>query len=97
MAVSASVVIPTHNGGAGAVIVLRALAAGSRPRTGFEVIVVDNASTDDVAGTIHQDRAWSDLSAAGVACRVVREPTPGLTTARLRQHRRSLVGHYLLS
>ena len=84
MTVSASVVIPTHNGGAGAVIVLRALAAGSRPRTGFELIVVDSASTEDVAETIHQDRAWSDLSSAGVACRVVREPTPGLTTARLR-------------
>ena len=26
----------------------------------------------------------ADLSAAGVDCRVVREPTPGLTNARLR-------------
>ena len=65
-------------------MVLRALAAGGPPRSGFEVIVVDNASTEDVAGIVRQDSAWRDLSAAGVGCRVIREPTPGLTTARLR-------------
>jgi glycosyltransferase involved in cell wall biosynthesis len=84
MTPSASIVIPTHNGGARAVMVLRALAAGGLPRGGFEVIVVDNASTEDVAATVRQDPAWSALAAAGLGCRVVSEATPGLTTARLR-------------
>lgn len=82
----ATIVIPTHNGAARAVGVLRGLAAGTLPemRGGFEVIVVDNASTEDVEGTVSRDPAWRALSDAGVGCRVVREPVPGLTSARLR-------------
>jgi glycosyltransferase involved in cell wall biosynthesis len=81
---SATIVIPTHNGGERAVTVLRGLAAGRARRDMFEVIVVDNASTEDVAGIVSRDPAWRDLAAAGVRRRVVREPIPGLTTARLR-------------
>lgn len=81
---SATIVIPTHNGGARAVKVLRGLAAGRALRDTYEVIVVDNASTEDVAGIVSRDPAWSALAAAGVRCRVALEPIPGLTTARLR-------------
>jgi glycosyltransferase involved in cell wall biosynthesis len=81
---SATIVIPTYNGGARAAMVLRGLAANSVPSGGFEVIVVDNASTEDVERTVAADPAWRDLAAAGVRCRVVREPVPGLTAARLR-------------
>jgi glycosyltransferase involved in cell wall biosynthesis len=95
---SASIVIPTHNGGTRAAGVLRGLAASTfalratvdrgalpeMPTGGFEVIVVDNASTEDVEATVSRDPAWRALSNAGVRCRVVREPVPGLTSARLR-------------
>jgi glycosyltransferase involved in cell wall biosynthesis len=81
---SATIVIPTHNGGARAVLALRALAAGRMPPGGFEVVVVDNASSEDVAGIVSRDPGWAALAAAGVRCRVIHEPVPGLTTARLR-------------
>ena len=65
-------------------LALRALAACRVPPRGFEVIVVDNASTEDVSAIVSGDRGWTALSAAGINCRVVHEPVAGLTTARLR-------------
>ena len=81
---STTIVISTYNGGARAVTVLRGLAACRVPSGGFEVIVVDSASTEDVAGIVSRDPAWHELSVAGQRCRVIRETVPGLTTARLR-------------
>jgi GT2 family glycosyltransferase len=82
--ISTTIVIPTYNGGSRVVMVLRALANGNLPQDTLEVIVLDNASAEDVRAIVSADPAWRELSAAGVRCRVVLEPTPGLTTARLR-------------
>lgn len=65
-------------------MLLRGLAACRIPPGGFEVLVIDNASTEPVADVVSRDAAWRDLAASGVPCRVVLEPAPGLTMARLR-------------
>jgi glycosyltransferase involved in cell wall biosynthesis len=45
----ASVVVPVYNGGAGLPECLRALSAQTLPRADYEIIVVDDGSTDDSA------------------------------------------------
>lgn len=81
---AASIVIPTYDGARRALMVLRSLAQGSALSRGVEVIVVDNASTEDVEPILSADRAWRDLPDKGMKVRVVREPVAGLTPARLR-------------
>jgi glycosyltransferase involved in cell wall biosynthesis len=77
-------VIPTHNGGRRVVDVLRGIAAqGGAPGTA-EVIVIDNASTDDTSAFLAADPVFAALAACGIPARVVREPQPGLTPARFR-------------
>lgn len=78
-----SVAIPTFNGRERVPDVLHALfgEAGSVP---FEVIVIDNASTDGTAGAVEAHPSAAALRARGVAVRVVREPRAGLTHARAR-------------
>src|SRR5665213_3784013 len=49
----------------------------------FEVIVVDNASTDDTAKVALGDTATRCLRHRGVELRVVGEPRQGLTRARI--------------
>jgi glycosyltransferase involved in cell wall biosynthesis len=78
-----SVVIPTRNGAERVPQVLQALLAdaGAVP---FEVVVVDNASTDGTAAAVDAHPAAAALRAAGMGVRVVREARPGLTFARAR-------------
>lgn len=78
-----SVAIPTFNGRDRVPDVLAALLgeAGSVP---FEVIVIDNASTDGTGAAIDAHPSTAALRARGVPVRVVRELRAGLTHARAR-------------
>jgi glycosyltransferase involved in cell wall biosynthesis len=79
----ASVVIPTFNGAARLPRVLEALVAQTAPNGSFEVVVVDNASTDATAAVARDDAAVAQLGARGIAVRVIAEPRQGLTFARI--------------
>jgi GT2 family glycosyltransferase len=81
--VAISVVIPTHNGGSRVVRLLARLAR-ERAASGAEVIVVDNASTDDDARHLGDGAARDALRAAGWTLRVSSESTRGSGFARLR-------------
>jgi len=50
----------------------------------FEIVIVDNASTDCTADTADTLPATQSLRNAGISVRIVREERPGLTHARLR-------------
>jgi glycosyltransferase involved in cell wall biosynthesis len=78
-----SVVIPTFNGAMRLPHVLAALVAQTAPDRSFEVIVVDNASTDATSLVAREDPAVAQLGARGVAVRVIAEPRQGLTFARI--------------
>lgn len=69
-----SVIIPAYNEAEHIGAVVRALLAQSVPREQFEIIVVDNNSTDDT-GRLARDTG---------ADKVVREQTPGTNIARAR-------------
>jgi glycosyltransferase involved in cell wall biosynthesis len=72
-----SVVIPTHNPRADYLArVLDALRLQTLPREQWEIIVIDNASTEIVGGRL--DLSWH------ANARIVREEKLGLTFARLR-------------
>lgn len=79
-----SIIIPTYNGAARLPAVLRALADQDAPDGAFEVVIVDNASTDDTAATAFRDPAWLELQNRGFPCAVVREDQQGQQFARLR-------------
>lgn len=74
-----SVCICTHNGARRLPVVLDCLAAQTAPAAGWELIVIDNASTDDTAAV-----AAAALRPFGPGARVVAEPEPGLSFARRR-------------
>lgn len=79
-AVAATVAICTYNGARRIESILAALSRQDMPRELWEVLVIDNASTDGVGET-----AASLLSLYfGKRGRVVREPRPGLSFARER-------------
>lgn len=77
-----TVVIPTWNGSRCIHHPLTGLARQSSDD--FEVIVVDNGSTDRVANIVSEHTAWRELANRGIACRIVREPRAGATYARIR-------------
>ncbi len=79
---SATIVIPTYNGAARIGEVLDALALQST--SSFEVVVVDNNSTDGTSAVVREHPAWRKLGASGVECRVVLEPQQGLLFGRIR-------------
>jgi len=79
----ASVVIPTFNGAARFPRVLAALAEQTAPDGSFEVLVVDNASTDNTAEVAERDPSTQRLRNRGCEVRVVAEPHQGLTHARI--------------
>lgn len=74
-----SVCICTHNGALRLPIVLDCLAAQTAPASLWELLVIDNASTDDTAAV-----AATHLGPFGDRARVVPEPEPGLVLARRR-------------
>lgn len=69
--VSVSVVIPAHNAAAALPALLASLDAQTLGRDAFEVVVVDNASSDDTGGVAERAGA-----------RVVAEPRPSRARAR---------------
>jgi glycosyltransferase involved in cell wall biosynthesis len=77
-----SIVIPTWNGSKRIHLPLGGLARQNLHR--FEVIVVDNGSTDSVAKTVSEHVAWREMADRGIACRIVHEPRAGATYARIR-------------
>jgi len=79
----ASVVIPTFNGAARLPRVLAALAAQTAPDGSFEVIVVDNASTDETDAVAREDLAVGILRERAVEVRVIGESRQGTTHARI--------------
>ena len=81
MNASVSIVICTYNGSKRLPETLRHLAAQEVPSAiPWEIIVVDNASTDDTAEVARRHEA----SLHPVPLRVVAEPVPGLSSARQR-------------
>ena len=76
-----SMVIPIWNGASRIHIPLEALANQS---VSCEIIVVNNASTDDLAGAVQLCPAWSEMQARGMTCKIVHEARAGATYARLR-------------
>lgn len=76
----ASVCICTYNGVGRLRSVLEALAAQTAPRDAFEIVVIDNASTDETAAMVNAFFA-EHLPQTG---RCVHEPVPGLLFARRR-------------
>ena len=79
----ASVVIPTFNGAARLPRVLAALVAQTAPPGSFEVVIVDNASTDTTSAVAREDLTVAQLNARGVEVRVIPEFRQGLTYARI--------------
>src|SRR5262249_19504318 len=81
---TASIVIPTHNGATRLPLPLEALARQSAPAGTFEVLVVDNCSTDDTSRVAETLPATTALRQRGTACRVVGEQQQRLLHARIR-------------
>src|SRR6266487_2314818 len=78
-----SVIICTHNPRPDYLLrVLDALKAQTLPTEQFELLLIDNASTEPLAST--WDLSWHPCS------RIIRENDVGLTSARLRGIRESL-------
>jgi glycosyltransferase involved in cell wall biosynthesis len=83
MSPAACIVIPTFNGARRLPVVLAALATQDAPTDLFEVVVVDNASTDDTAQIANLCPPAEMLKARGVALRCIKEPRAGATYARI--------------
>jgi len=79
----ATVAICTYNGVKRIGMVIEALAMQTQPRETWELLVIDNASTDDTGGVADQ-LIKKQLGRRG---RVVREDQPGLSFARARAAR----------
>ena len=79
----ASIVIPTFNGAMRLPQVLAALADQSAADGSFEVVVVDNASTDGTSAAVRRDPSTQRLRSREIDVRIVAEPRPGLTYARI--------------
>lgn len=80
----ASIAIPTYNGARRLPLVLEALAQQNVADGAFEVLVVDNNSSDDTACVVRDCAAAAALRSRGVPCGVVPERRQGLAYARSR-------------
>ncbi len=78
-----TVVIPTYNGARRLPMILRQLRAQDAADGSFEVVVIDNNSTDDTATVASNDASVAALRARGIECRVVGELRQGLSFARV--------------
>jgi GT2 family glycosyltransferase len=72
-----SVVLPTRNRAGVLLHTLERLGAQTPPPGGFEIVVVDNGSTDETPETLREAQAQSS-----VALHALREPRPGPAAAR---------------
>ena len=79
-----SVVIPTYNGAHRLYIPLTALGQQTAPAGSFEILIVDNNSTDRTAVAVATQRSVCRIETQGIQCRVISEPRPGATYARIR-------------
>ena len=79
----AGIVIPSFNSAERLPRVLVALSEQSAPDRSFEVVVVDNASTDGTAAVAELDPSTRRLRERGIQVRVIAEPRQGLTYARI--------------
>ena len=84
MQLRATVVIPAHNSAERIEIPLQALFSQDAPDGSFEIIVIDNASTDETSRVAMMHPAVAALALRGIECRVVREERLGLAFARIR-------------
>ncbi|GEN05415.1 Glycosyl transferase family 2 [Myxococcus fulvus] len=78
-----TVVIPTYNGARRVEAPLQALVEQQAPSGCFEVVVVDNNSSDSTARVVEESASVAELRRRGVDVRVVPEPRQGLLFARL--------------
>lgn len=78
-----TLVIPTYNGASRVEAPLQALLTQQAPSECFEVVVVDNNSTDETARVVEESPAVAGLRRRGVDVRVVHEARQGLLFARL--------------
>lgn len=83
MSPAVSVVIPSYNGARRLPLVLRALAAQDVRDGSFEVIVVDNNSTDDTCRVVVEEPAVAALRTRGVEVRCIGEQRQGPGFARI--------------
>jgi glycosyltransferase involved in cell wall biosynthesis len=79
----ASIVIPAYNSAGRVHIPLGALSLQGAEDGSFEVVVVDNCSTDGTAEAVMSHPAVAALKTRGIDCRIVREGRKGLTFARI--------------
>jgi glycosyltransferase involved in cell wall biosynthesis len=81
---SATICIPVHNGAGRLHIPLEGLAAQDAPPGTFEVVVVDNASTDESNRVATEHPAVKQMQERGIVCRVIYEDRLGLIYGRIR-------------
>lgn len=79
-----SIIIPTYNGADRIVVLLENLFGQQVPDGFFEVIVVDNASTDGSPHTVANHPSVANLERRKITTRVVCENRKGATFARIR-------------
>lgn len=77
-----SVVIPAFNGALRLPRVLAALAAQDAPAGSFEIIVVDNASTDDTGLVTERDPSVARMASRAIICQTINEHRQGSSQAR---------------
>jgi glycosyltransferase involved in cell wall biosynthesis len=78
-----TIAIPTYNGRNRVVEVLEALAKQDASSNSFEVVVVDNNSTDGTPDTVRNHPSWGALQRRAVRCQIVSETRQGLTFGRI--------------
>lgn len=88
---SLTVAVCTHNRAQPLATTLAGIAALERPTTRWELLVVDNASTDGTPALLERD----DWRPAGAAVRAVREDALGVANARNRAMREA-AGDYVV-
>ncbi len=80
----ATIAIPVHNGAKRVGAVLEGLARQTVANGSFEVLIVDNASSDTLSEVVLGNADVKALEDRGMSCRLVREERLGLTYARIR-------------